>query len=145
MNECFYAIFNILLYMAVSFQREEQFVPARLFKIFFLFCSSVLDTTEVRDCEDVVDCPDFTLVPRGTSRGKDLLVEAPGYSFTVRKQTKTTRFWRCAIRQKGNRCPASVSERDGKFFRGAHNHSHPVQHGCLLNKQLTRQVNYIIV
>ena len=92
----------------------------------------------------MVDCSKFTLVPRGTSRGKDMLVEAPGFSYTVRKETKTTRFWWCTLRQKGKRCPASVSERGGMFIRGAHSHRHPLDRGCLLNKQLSRKVNYII-
>ena len=42
-----------------------------------------MERTDVTE-KTVFEAPQFTLVPGGTVRGEEMLVETPGYSYTVR-------------------------------------------------------------
>lgn len=44
------------------------------------------------------------------------------YFYIYRKEHAV--YWECSVRPKGNRCPASVIERNDVFRRGANEHNH---------------------
>lgn len=73
----------------------------------------------------------FEIVPGGTKRGKPRLHGSDGYMYTIRKETESVTYWTCAIRQKNNKCPASVIQRGANFKAGQHTHSHPPTPGLL--------------
>lgn len=53
------------------------------------------------------------------------------YTYTVRKEKEPVTYWTCCIRQKNNKCPASVVQRGTSFKLGLHTHNHPATPGLL--------------
>ena len=58
----------------------------------------------------------------------------------LQRLAKTGRDWQCAVRGKGNYCPASVKERDGTFVFGTNSHNHPGAPGINVAKRIHAQV-----
>ena len=73
----------------------------------------------------------WEVVASGTIRGKPRLHSSDGYTYTVRKTTKSATYWTCSIRQKNNKCTASVVQRGASFKAGVHSHSHSPMPGLL--------------
>ncbi|XP_066293786.1 zinc finger protein 22-like [Branchiostoma lanceolatum] len=67
----------------------------------------------------------FTFIAKGTKREGDLLTDSLGFAYTVKRKRTNVRYWECQKRPTGERCPASVIERDGGYKRGDNNHDHP--------------------
>ncbi|KAJ8309739.1 hypothetical protein KUTeg_011604 [Tegillarca granosa] len=53
----------------------------------------------------------FKIVQTATRKCKDALVDSAGYSYNVKRNTKTGRDWQCVFRGSGTTsCPASVKQ-----------------------------------
>ncbi|KAG1679378.1 hypothetical protein GQR58_012952 [Nymphon striatum] len=83
--------------------------------------------------------PRFQVVDGATQRGKPMLVDQLGYSFTVKKKSARGTSWWCSVRNKRERCPATVAERNGAFHVGNLRHCHPAQPGVLAAKTVIVQ------
>ncbi|CAD5126581.1 DgyrCDS14672 [Dimorphilus gyrociliatus] len=66
----------------------------------------------------------FRIFPTGSQKGKELLV-SNGHSFVVKRKDKTSIIWRCGVRSKKMKCPASVVQRNNNFSLGSKYHIHP--------------------
>ena len=84
------------------------------------------------------------IVATGTTRGKPRLHNSDGYMYTVRSKTANATYWWCHIRQKENKCPATVVERGGAFTEGVHGHNHPGRPSALLHTQVGER-RYILI
>ena len=73
----------------------------------------------------------YEIIPGGTKRGKPQLHSSAGYMYTIRKASETVTYWTCSIRQKNNKCPASVIQRGTYFRAGEQAHNHPATPGLL--------------
>ena len=49
--------------------------------------------SEVTDAEDD-DTPCFTILEQGSERGQPLLVESRGFSYTLKRENKSSTIWR---------------------------------------------------
>ncbi|XP_042234198.1 uncharacterized protein LOC121874220 isoform X2 [Homarus americanus] len=79
----------------------------------------------------------WEVIPFGTNRGKLRLLSSDGYSYTVRKEKESVTYWTCSIRQKHNRCPASVIQRETTFKPGLQAHNHPGTPGLLATTKVS--------
>ncbi|KAJ8310547.1 hypothetical protein KUTeg_012412 [Tegillarca granosa] len=88
----------------------------------------------------------FKIVQTATRKCKDALVDSAGYSYNVKRNTKTGRDWQCVFRGSGtSSCPASVKERDGSFIFGQREHNHQAAPGSETAKTIkakTHRHNY---
>ncbi|CAH1271088.1 ZNF782 [Branchiostoma lanceolatum] len=82
----------------------------------------------------------FTFIDKGTKRGGDLLTDSFGYAYTVKRKRTNVRYWVCQKRPTGERCPASLIERDGGYKRGDNNHDHPPVVNCETNIKIQAEV-----
>ena len=74
----------------------------------------------------------WEVVASGTIRGKPRLHSSDGYTYTVRKTTKSATYWTCSIRQKNNKCRASVVQYNGVHHsRQEYSHNHSPTPGLL--------------
>ncbi|WAR08020.1 hypothetical protein MAR_017978, partial [Mya arenaria] len=62
---------------------------------------SVVDEAEV----------DYEVVEEGSNRKRQKLVSSDGFSYCVKRETDSSRQWRCSIRRKDMSCYASVNQR----------------------------------
>ena len=65
----------------------------------------------------------YWIVPAGTQRGKPILVDNRGYSYTKwwqRNPDSSKSTWVCSIRGKSQRCPVSIIQRGDNFTPGSH-------------------------
>ncbi|CAH3032052.1 unnamed protein product, partial [Pocillopora meandrina] len=74
----------------------------------------------------------YEMVGEGSKRRFNKLIDSIGYSYTFKEKTKTTNYWQCSVRPKGNPRRATVKEQDGSFIPGRNTHSHQPQPGALL-------------
>ena len=74
----------------------------------------------------------YEIVEEGTKRRCKKLIDSRGYSYTFKEKTKTTDYWQCSIRPKGNPCRGTVKEQDGSFIPGRNTHNHQPEPGALL-------------
>lgn len=104
---------------------------------------SSLEDSPVRSDEEQV--PDsgvgettYQLIQEGSIRAKTKLMTKTGYSYDIRKRSPNrTIDWQCTVHRKDFRCKASVIQRDGKFFPGQHQHSHPGVPGTFTVTEIT--------
>ncbi|XP_071962323.1 uncharacterized protein [Antedon mediterranea] len=75
------------------------------------------------DMSEIVG-PVYTIADNGTKRGGRLLLDSRGFSFTVKLQGKNTTTWKCSVRNKVNRCPASIKQTLEGFKEGKQSHNH---------------------
>ena len=73
----------------------------------------------------------YEVVEGGTIRGKPMLVESSGYTYTIKRIRGPTTEWWCTIRGKALRCHATVRQRGDAFTKGRHDHIHPADPGAL--------------
>ncbi|KAK3866430.1 hypothetical protein Pcinc_028037 [Petrolisthes cinctipes] len=66
----------------------------------------------------------FELVADATSRGKTLLVDNRGYTYTRGKETPKGISWRCTIRNAKTYCKATVRQKGYLFIPGSVDHCH---------------------
>ena len=74
----------------------------------------------------------YEMVGEGSKRRFKKLIDSIGYSYTFKEKTKTTNYWQCSVRPKGNPCRATAKEQDGSFIPGGNTHSHQPKPGALL-------------
>ena len=74
----------------------------------------------------------YEIVEEGSKRRCKKLTDSTGYSYTFREKTKTTNYWQCSFRPKGNPCRATVKEQDESFILGHNTHNHQPEPGALL-------------
>ena len=82
----------------------------------------------------------WEVVATGTKRGKPRLHNSDGYTYTVRKSTEKATYWWCSIRQKDNRCPATVTQRGTCFVPGPACHNHHGDPGSLMATKINVKV-----
>ena len=82
------------------------------------------------------------MVEKGSKRRckKLIIIDSIGYSYTFKEKTKTTNYWQCSVRPKGNPCRATVKEQDGSFIPGLNTHNHQPQPGALLAAKIVKCV-----
>ena len=74
----------------------------------------------------------YSIVEGGTKRGRNLLVDSHGFSYSVKvdrryKGSKIT--WRCTSRGKIEPCQAKVTQDGDMYVPSMHSHNHPAQPG----------------
>ncbi|XP_069189921.1 uncharacterized protein [Procambarus clarkii] len=79
----------------------------------------------------------WEIIPTGTRRGKPRLHNSHGYTYTIRKETDFATYWWCSIRQKSNRCFATVIQHGKDFKQGANCHNHLGDPGALATTKVT--------
>ena len=82
----------------------------------------------------------FQVIEGGSQKGKDLLVDNRGHTFAKKRESKLTTFWTCSVRNKKQRCPATVSQRGQTFIPGKIAHSHPSQPGNAVRAKVASQI-----
>ena len=82
----------------------------------------------------------YEMVEEGSKRRCKKLIDSIGYSYTFKEKTKTTNYWQCSVRPKGNPCRATVKEQDGSFIPGRNTHNHQPQPGALLAAKIVKCV-----
>ena len=76
---------------------------------------SIVDEAPSVNSETDSETVEWELIEKGTERGKPKLVNLTGYSYTISRVRKGTRYWKCSVQNKSNKCPAAVSEKAGVF------------------------------
>ena len=84
--------------------------------------------------------PDFQILDECTQRGKNKLVDHLGYTYNQCRVGKTVTYWRCAVRNPSNRCPATVQQKANSFTRGPQPHNHHGEPGAAANCRIQREV-----
>jgi hypothetical protein len=79
----------------------------------------------------------WEVVPSGTTRGKPRLHSTDGYTYTAKRETARGTYWVCSIRQKDNKCLATIIQRGGSFLPGCHPHNHLGKQGSLVTTKVT--------
>jgi len=93
----------------------------------------------VEPAETVIDsiAPLYNILPKGSQRGKPLLVSDDGFSYTIRRAGKRQTTWRCSNRK----CSGAVTEMEGNF--GLTNaHIHEGRAGLGLGLEIKMKVKY---
>ena len=101
--------------------------------------SSLVDPS-IAEIEAVPVRVTYEIVEEGTKRRRHKLVDNVGYSYNVKERGKSTTYWQCTVRPKGNYCRATVRETEGEFVPGQHSHNHPADVGALLAAQIMTTV-----
>ena len=82
----------------------------------------------------------FQIVESGTKRRKISLFDSLGFTYNVHSRRPYATYWQCTVRPKGNPCKASVTERDGVYRPGQHDHNHTVEAGAATAARIVSQV-----
>ncbi|XP_071804819.1 uncharacterized protein [Asterias amurensis] len=91
--------------------------------------ATIADPTLHEELEGLGDVPvtSFKITTGGTVRGKNILVDSNGYTYTMKwKKDPTSPFsaWVCGLRSKTQRCPVSVLQNGDRFKFGRNEHHH---------------------
>ncbi|OWF50368.1 hypothetical protein KP79_PYT09479 [Mizuhopecten yessoensis] len=78
----------------------------------------------------------YQVVEGGTKRGGRKLVSSDGYSYTVKKTTRTSTAWPCSVRSVSLWCRASVLQHGEEFRFGQVAHVHAPDPGTLINAKV---------
>ena len=85
----------------------------------------------------------FEVIPNGTERGRPKLVSSDGFSYVINRQLKKSTDWRCSVRTKANKCPATVKQVGDAFETSSVPHSHSARPG--LHWAVQKKVEVIII
>ena len=66
----------------------------------------------------------YQIVPTSSQSQKDKLIDSDGYTYNVKSKRGQTTYWQCTVCNKHTNCKASVTERDGTYKEGLHQHVH---------------------
>ena len=92
------------------------------------------------EADDVEPDSEFQVIEGASQRGKPLLIDNQGYSYTQARVGKTVTAWRCSVRSSSKTCPATVQQRGEKFSRGPQPHSHSGNPGAAAKARITVEV-----
>lgn len=65
----------------------------------------------------------FTLIPRASEKGKDILIRSDGFSYSRQFSRGDRTYWRCTIRNTNTKCAASAVEANGVYTSGKSEHT----------------------
>ena len=68
------------------------------------------------------------------------MFDSLGFTYNEHSRRPYVTYWQCTVRPKGNPCKASVTERDGVFRHGQHNHNHTVEAGAATAAKIVSRV-----
>jgi len=105
--------------------------------------SSIQDPVPGDHLGDTEDDVMFEIIPRGTEKGFEMLLDSQGYKYCNHHVRNETKYWRCCIRSKQIKCLATVVQRDGHFISGRHKHSHAPNSGQKQSAVLIAEVSNI--
>ena len=60
----------------------------------------------------------YKIVKETSIRGRDILCDSVGYSYTVKRCNTNSSSWRCSVRNKSCTCPASLRQEGAVYFPG---------------------------
>ncbi|GFS03941.1 hypothetical protein ElyMa_002900700 [Elysia marginata] len=83
---------------------------------------------------------EFQIIPRATTRGCPLLVDAERYSYGIHRERSGVTHWRCTRRGKNFNCQAMVRQEGDKFMKGVQVHHHAADTGTAAKAKLVRNV-----
>ena len=66
----------------------------------------------------------YTIVENSTQRNRSKLIDSFGFSYTLKKATTNTTYWRCSTRNSHVQCRASVMQNGDEYVPGIHPHLH---------------------
>ena len=65
----------------------------------------------------------YELVEEASKQRRTKLIDSRGYSYNVKRRTKSATIWQCSVRTKSSYCKATVKEIHGQFTETqSHNH-----------------------
>ena len=73
-----------------------------------------LEEPTIRETEPAAHEVTYEIVEEGSRQQHRKLIDSRGYSYNVKRRTKTAVIWQCTVR-KGHYCKAMVKEADGAF------------------------------
>ena len=73
-----------------------------------------LEEPSIRETEPAAHEVTYEIVEAGSRQQHRKLIDSRGYSYNVKRRTKTAVIWQCTVR-KGHYCKATVKEVDGAF------------------------------
>ena len=73
-----------------------------------------LEEPSIRETEPAAHEVTYEIVEKGSRQQHRKLIDSRGYSYNVKRRTKTAVIWQCSVR-KGHYCKATVKEVDGAF------------------------------
>ncbi|XP_041353136.1 uncharacterized protein LOC121371368 [Gigantopelta aegis] len=87
----------------------------------------------------------FRIIEKGTQRGKPLLVDSRGYTYTIQDGRKAPAlvYWWCSVRSSNNRCRATVAQRNDTFQIGRHQHNHQLTVGLFTKKNIAMRLREV--
>ncbi|XP_052276212.1 uncharacterized protein LOC127875289 [Dreissena polymorpha] len=103
--------------------------------------TSLPDDLELKDeipADDAVIT--YEIVESGTKRGAAKLISSDGYSYTKGVTSGERQFWRCSVRNKTVKCPASVKQYRDMFTSGVAGHVHPQDPGATKKMKIAKKV-----
>ena len=71
-----------------------------------------------------IELSTLTLMPSGSSRGKDTIIDADGFQYHLKAKQPNVTYWRCSMRNKAVNCHAALIQRGCTFARGIREHHH---------------------
>ena len=70
---------------------------------------SIVDEAPSVNSDSESETVEWEVIEKGTERGKSKLVNRTGYSYTISRVRNGTRYWKCSVQTKTNKCPAAVT------------------------------------
>ena len=86
---------------------------------------SIVDETPSVNSDSESETVEWEVIGKGTERGIPKHVNRTGYSYTISRVRNATRYWKCSVQIKTNKCPAAVTEKAGVFTTSQLTHSYP--------------------
>ena len=106
--------------------------------------SSLMDESSVPQVVPLVFEVTYMVVPKGSSKGADVLCDSNGYCYTLKPSKSKSRYWRCIVRRKTTYCKATILETVGSYRPGMHCHIHAPQPGASVARVISSKVITII-
>ncbi|XP_033117797.1 uncharacterized protein LOC117117559 isoform X2 [Anneissia japonica] len=82
----------------------------------------------------------YTVANNGTQRGRRLLLDSRGYSYTVKLDGKKYTYWWCSMRNRSRRCCATVRQTADGFRAGKRDHSHAPKPKCVTKVNIVTEI-----
>ncbi|KAL3853821.1 hypothetical protein ACJMK2_017327 [Sinanodonta woodiana] len=86
------------------------------------------------------DVVTYTVVDKGTERGKRKLIASDGYTYTLKRQNKGITEWRCSIRNNVTACPVIIRQQSDSFIEPQQTHLHAAKPGVLTAVNIVKEL-----